>query len=62
MSNVLKRERVIHMRVQTNETETMKSIENMKKTNRGFQKSETKLSRLYIDYAKTERVPSSKEL
>ena len=50
------------MGVETNEIETMKSIENMKKTNKGFQKSETKLSRLYIDYTKTERVPSSKEL
>ena len=36
MSNVLKREEVMHMRVETNETETMKSIENMKKTNSGF--------------------------
>ena len=60
MYSVLKREKVIHTRVQTNETETMKSIENMKKTNRGFQKSEIKLSRLYIDYAKTQRVRSSK--
>ena len=32
MSNVLKREKVIHMRVETNETETMKSIGNIKKT------------------------------
>ena len=36
MSNVLKREEVMHMRVETNETETMKSIENMKKVNSGF--------------------------